>query len=91
LDAQSAKFSQVECRLFFKEEENGHLTNRFRQSQKEAQDWKKSYEEEHLRNEQNVAKFSMYDEQIASMKEKVEEAQAQVRNIFNCLWICSDF
>ena len=54
------------------------MTNRFRQSQKEAQEWKKSYEEEHLRNEQNVGKFGMYDEQIAGLKEKMEEAQAQV-------------
>ena len=77
MDAQSAKYSQVECRLFFKEEENGHLTNRFRQSQNEAQEWKKSYEEEHLRNEQNVGKFGMYDEQISSLKEKMDDVGGQ--------------
>jgi predicted nuclease with TOPRIM domain len=42
-----------------------------------VQDWKKSYEEEHVRNETNVARFSMYDESLSELKGKYGEAQAQ--------------
>lgn len=77
MDAATAKYSQIECRLFFKEEENGHLNNRFSQCQKEIQDWKKSYEEEHIKNETNISKFNMYEETLRGLKDKITETQEQ--------------
>lgn len=57
--------------------QNNHLTTRFKQCQKEVQDWKKSYEEEHIRNETNAGKFNMYDDSLNDLKAKYSEAQAQ--------------
>ncbi|CAF0935384.1 unnamed protein product [Brachionus calyciflorus] len=57
--------------------ENTHLTSRLKQSQKEISDWKKTYEEEHLKNESNMSKFSMYDETLRTLKEQFNESQEQ--------------
>lgn len=59
------------------------MTNRFKQSQKEIQEWKKSYEEEHIKNETNVQKFNMYEDSLNALREKCEEAQAQVKTEFS--------
>jgi hypothetical protein len=56
-----------------------HLTNRLKQCQKEVQDWKKSYEEEHIRNETNIAKFIMYEDNVRNLKEQLDESHNQVR------------
>lgn len=54
---------------------NAHLMSRLKQSQKEAQDWKKSFEEEHNKNEMHLSKFTMYDETLRNLKDQLNESQ----------------
>ena len=42
---------EINLGIYFKIVQTNHLTNRFKQCQKEIQDWKKSYEEEHIKVE----------------------------------------
>lgn len=54
------------------------MTSRVKQVQKESNDWKKAYEEEHQKNESNMNKFTMYDETLRTLKEQFNESQDQV-------------
>ena len=62
--------------------------SRLKQYQKEAQDWKKSFEEEHNKNELNLSKFNMYDDTLRNLKDQLNETQNLVSliKIFNFLF-----